>query len=74
MNRSPESRDPVVEAGIVVPALKLVTDGGRVLGVTALGSTVADARERAYKAMELIHFDGMHYRKDIGHWAIRAAR
>jgi phosphoribosylamine--glycine ligase len=49
----------------------LVTDGGRVLGVTALGHTFADARARAYRAMEMIHFDGMHYRKDIGHQAVR---
>ena len=50
---------------------QVVTDGGRVLGVTALGDTIADARERAYKAMDLIHFDGMHYRRDIGHQALR---
>jgi phosphoribosylamine--glycine ligase len=49
----------------------IVTDGGRVLGVTALGDTIADARGRAYRAMELIHFDGMHYRKDIAHQALR---
>jgi phosphoribosylamine--glycine ligase len=48
----------------------LVTDGGRVLGVTALGNTVADARRRAYAALGKIHFDGMHYRKDIGHQAL----
>jgi phosphoribosylamine--glycine ligase len=50
----------------------VVTDGGRVLSVTALGKTIADARERAYRAMEMIHFDGMHYRRDIGHQAVRA--
>ena len=50
---------------------RLVTAGGRVLGVTALGNTVADAQKRAYDAMKLIHFDGMHYRKDIGHHALR---
>ncbi len=49
----------------------LVTDGGRVLSVTALGHTFADARVRAYRAMEMIHFEGMHYRKDIGHQAVR---
>jgi phosphoribosylamine--glycine ligase len=53
---------------------KLVTDGGRVLAVTALGDTIADAQKRAYQAMEKIHFDGMHYRKDIGHQAIKAGR
>jgi phosphoribosylamine--glycine ligase len=44
----------------------LLTDGGRVLGVTALGKTIADAQRRAYEAMAKIHFDGMHFRKDIG--------
>ena len=46
-------------------------DGGRVLGVTAIGKTMGDARDRAYRAMGMIHFDGMHYRKDIGHQALR---
>jgi phosphoribosylamine--glycine ligase len=49
----------------------IVTAGGRVLSVTALGNTLTDARDRAYRAMELIHFEGMHYRKDIGHRALR---
>jgi phosphoribosylamine--glycine ligase len=52
---------------------QLVTDGGRVLGITALGDTVADARKRAYAALEKIHFDGMHYRRDIAHQALRAS-
>jgi phosphoribosylamine--glycine ligase len=51
---------------------QLVTDGGRVLAVTALGNTFMDARRRAYAAMGKIHFDGMHYRKDIGHQALKA--
>jgi phosphoribosylamine--glycine ligase len=51
---------------------KLATDGGRVLGVTALGQTFAEAKRRAYAAMDLIHFDGMHFRKDIGHQAVKA--
>lgn len=50
---------------------KLMTAGGRVLTVTALGKDVADAQRRAYEAMKLIHFDGMHYRRDIAHQAIR---
>jgi phosphoribosylamine--glycine ligase len=54
----------------------LLTDGGRVLSVAALGKTVADAQRRAYEAMGKIHFDGMHYRKDIGWQALggKAAR
>lgn len=45
---------------------KLVTDGGRVLGVCAKGETIEDARKKAYKNVEKIKFDGMHYRMDIG--------
>ena len=43
-----------------------VTAGGRVLGVTALGDTLADAIHKAYAAAEQIHFDGAHMRRDIG--------
>lgn len=44
----------------------LVTSGGRVLGVTALASTLDEALQKAYEAVEKIHFDGAHYRRDIG--------
>jgi phosphoribosylamine---glycine ligase len=43
-----------------------VTYGGRVLGVTALGDTLAEAQRRAYEAVGRIHFQGAHYRRDIG--------
>ena len=43
----------------------VVTAGGRVLAVTALGETVAAARNRAYEAVSQIHFDGCHFRRDI---------
>ena len=49
---------------------KLVTNGGRVLGVTALGKDIANAIARAYQAVEAIHWDGVHYRTDIGRKAI----
>ena len=45
---------------------RFVTAGGRVLGVTARGESLAAARERAYAACERIRFDGMHLRRDIG--------
>ena len=45
---------------------KLVTAGGRVLSVTALGDSIEDARNKAHEAINKIHFDGMQYRKDIG--------
>ncbi|VTS03391.1 phosphoribosylamine--glycine ligase : Phosphoribosylamine--glycine ligase OS=Rhodopirellula sp. SWK7 GN=purD PE=3 SV=1: GARS_N: GARS_A: GARS_C [Gemmata massiliana] len=50
---------------------RLVTDGGRVLGVTALGDTLADAKARAYEAVKLINFTGMHYRTDIADKALK---
>ena len=43
----------------------ILTDGGRVLGVTALGDTLADAQKRAYEAVSRIHFRGAFYRRDI---------
>ena len=49
---------------------ELITSGGRVLGVTALGSDIRSAKDNAYRAVEKIHFDGMHVRKDIGDKAI----
>ena len=45
---------------------EILTRGGRILSVTALGGTMDDALRRAYKGMERISFDGMHYRRDIG--------
>ena len=52
---------------------KLVTAGGRVLGVTARGPALQDAVERAYAGVEKIQFEGMHYRRDIGRKALREA-
>ena len=53
-------------AGTKIKDGKLVTDGGRVLGVCAKGETLEKARAKAYKNVEKISFDGMHYRTDIG--------
>ena len=50
---------------------QLLTAGGRVLGVTAAAPTLEEAVGRAYEAMELIHFDGIYYRRDIGHRALK---
>jgi phosphoribosylamine--glycine ligase len=49
----------------------IVTNGGRVLGVTALGRTIRHAKERAYRAVDIIKFDGAYYRKDIADKAIK---
>jgi phosphoribosylamine--glycine ligase len=56
----------VFHAGTVAEGGHVLTDGGRVLAVTALGDDLANARKRAYDAVEKIRFTGMHYRKDIG--------
>jgi len=49
---------------------RLLTSGGRVLGVTAIGNTLQEALDRAYEAARQIKFRGRHYRKDIGAKAI----
>lgn len=56
----------VYHAGTVYMDGKFFTAGGRVLGVTATAPTLEEALEKAYAAVETIHFDGAHYRKDIG--------
>ena len=60
----------VFHAGTKVEKGKVVTDGGRVLGVTALGDTLADAKNNAYAAIDRIYFPGDFYRKDIADKAI----
>jgi phosphoribosylamine---glycine ligase len=62
----------VFHAGVKSDGRELVTAGGRVLTVVAYGATFAAAIERAYQAVELIHFDGMQYRRDIGRKALAA--
>ena len=59
----------VFHAGTAEKDGKVVTNGGRVLCVTALGDKVKIAADRAYEVVEKIHFDGMQYRRDIGHRA-----
>jgi phosphoribosylamine--glycine ligase len=56
----------VFHAGTAVKDGQLVTAGGRVLNITATGTTLDEALDKAYAAIKLIHFDGMHYRTDIG--------
>ena len=60
----------VFHAGTTVADGKLLTNGGRVLGVTALGDTIAAARDRAYQAVEKIHWQGAYYRRDIAAKAV----
>lgn len=62
----------VYHAGTKLQDNKLVTSGGRVLGVTALGDTLENALKKSYDAVEKIHFEGAHYRRDIGKLALEA--
>ncbi|QWK12808.1 MAG: phosphoribosylamine--glycine ligase [Aquificota bacterium] len=59
----------VFHAGTELKNGRVYTKGGRVLNVCAWGKDLKEARERAYKAIEKINFEGMHYRKDIGYRA-----
>jgi phosphoribosylamine--glycine ligase len=61
----------VFHAGTRLDEKTLVTSGGRVLCVTALGDSVRMARSRAYEVVDRIRFDGMQYRKDIGQRALK---
>ena len=60
----------VYHAGTKMEDGKLLTAGGRVLGVTALANDLPGAMEKAYEAAGKIHFDNMHYRRDIGRRAL----
>jgi phosphoribosylamine--glycine ligase len=56
----------IFHGGTALKGGQLVTSGGRVLTITALGDSVEDARAKALQAISKIHFEGMQYRKDIG--------
>ena len=60
----------VFHAGTTERDGKIVTQGGRVLCACALGKTVSEAQKKAYELVNKIHWDGMYYRRDIGHRAI----
>ena len=62
----------VFHAGTALKEGKVVNNGGRVLGVTALGETVAEAKRKAYEAVEKISWKGAWFRKDIADKAINA--
>ena len=72
INGLPEDSEDVhvFHAGTVQQGDKIVSAGGRVLGVTALGDNVKQAQKHAYDAVVGIHFEGMQYRRDIGSRAI----
>jgi phosphoribosylamine---glycine ligase len=69
----PAATDDAVafHAGTTLESGEVKTSGGRVLCVTALADNVRQAQQRAYEVLHGIHFDGMQYRRDIGHRAVR---
>jgi phosphoribosylamine---glycine ligase len=69
VSRMPDVK--VFHAGTKLDNGRVVTDGGRVLGVTALGDTLAAAKKRAYEAVAKIGFKGAHYRTDIADKALK---
>jgi phosphoribosylamine---glycine ligase len=72
IDKASELKDVVVfHAGTAMKDGKVVTAGGRVLGITATGDTVADAKARAYEGVSRISFEGAHFRHDIADKAIR---
>jgi phosphoribosylamine--glycine ligase len=60
----------VFQSGTKLKNNALVTNGGRVLGVTALGEDIKNAIANVYSAIEFVAYDGMYYRKDIASKAI----
>ncbi len=60
----------IFHAGTAFGGEEIVTNGGRVLGVTALGDGIAQAIDKAYQAVERVRWEGAHYRKDIGKKAL----
>lgn len=69
-------RDGVIvyHAGTAIDGNSLVTSGGRVLGVTALGTDLQEALNKSYSAVEKIDFENKHFRKDIGQKALNAVK
>ncbi|MEI6461598.1 MAG: phosphoribosylamine--glycine ligase [Verrucomicrobiota bacterium] len=67
----PEGVDIVHGGTKRLPSGQVVTSGGRVLGVVAHGKTLAEAAQRAYSVVPQIHFEGCHYRRDIGYRQLR---
>ncbi len=59
----------IFHAGTTLEGERVVTSGGRVLAITATGQTIDEAAARAYSVAQQVHFDGAHYRRDIGHHA-----
>lgn len=68
----PPESTRIFHAGTSIVAGKLLTTGGRVIAATSTAATLKAAVAQAYEGMKTIHFDGMHFRKDIAHRAFRS--
>ena len=67
LDQCAEQTDVIIfSAGMARQGEQMVTAGGRVMAVTAVGSDLPSALQRAYTGVEMVAFDGMHYRRDIG--------
>jgi phosphoribosylamine--glycine ligase len=69
LNSGENQQTVIFHAGTKLDNGKVLTDGGRILGVTAMGSDINQAIKNAYSAVDNIKWDGIHYRKDIGNKA-----
>ncbi|MFA7618439.1 MAG: phosphoribosylamine--glycine ligase [Thiohalomonadaceae bacterium] len=74
LDGSDSAEAKVFHAGTALQDGQVVTAGGRVLCATALGTTVAEAQQRAYALAGRIHWDGIQYRRDIGYRAVARER
>ncbi|HAV42904.1 TPA: phosphoribosylamine--glycine ligase [bacterium] len=71
LDKVAQSKDVIVfHAGTIQRDDQILTNGGRVLGITAYGHRLGEAAIRAYEAIEKINFEGCHFRKDIGYKAL----
>lgn len=70
LDKAAELGATVFHAGTATKDESIITNGGRVLGVTAIGSDIQKAVDNAYEAVKSIHFDNVHYRNDIAYRAI----
>ena len=73
IEKATETEALVFHAGTQLKQQKIITNGGRVLGITAVGENFDDAIARVYQAVNSIQFEGMYYRRDIGHRVRKAS-
>lgn len=75
LNEIPASEHyKIFHAGTKLQEGKILTNGGRVLCVTALGTSFQDAKEKAYRLVDKVRWDGAFYRRDIGHKALKSGK